>query len=166
MVRLPEKRGYGKHQRTEDLRGGVQGKSGDGAGDALRKAIEADNDGFFDAARRQELYFNLGAAAMKQNRYDRSVDFFREVIAAVPDNIDAQRNLGLSLHMQGRSDEGITILEETIRKNPTSAEARNTLGLIYAERGQKQDAVTQFQKALQINPNFGPAQANLRKVTE
>ncbi len=138
----------------------------DAAAAALDKAVQSDTGGFFDNARIQEVYFNLGAAAMKQKRYDRSAEFFRKVIDAVPTNVDAHRNLGLSLHMQGRSAEGIRELEETLRKYPNSAESYNTLGLIYADRGQKQEAGANFQKALSINPNFVQAQANLRKLTE
>lgn len=146
----------------------VLGEQGDldAAGDNLRRAIEADTGGFFTASRRQETFFGLGAAAMKQKRYDKSVEFFQKVLDAVPGNVDAQRNLASSLHMQGRSAEGIKLLTETIKKNPNSAESYNTLGLIYAERGQKQEAIVQFQKALQINPSFAPAQANLRKAME
>ncbi|MBK7512938.1 MAG: tetratricopeptide repeat protein [Chloracidobacterium sp.] len=103
---------------------------------------------------------------MKQKRYDRSAEFFRKVIDAVPDNVDAHRNLGLSMHMQGRTAEGVRELEDTIRKYPNSAESYNTLGLILADRGQKQEAAALFQKALSINPNFAQAQANLRKVSE
>ncbi len=138
----------------------------DAAAEALEKAVRADTGVFFDNARIQETYFNLGAAAMKQKRYDRAAESFRKVIEAVPTNIDAKRNLGLSLHMQGRSAEGIRELEETIRKYPNSAEAYNTLGLIYADRGQRQEAAANFQKALSINPNFVQAQANLRKLNE
>lgn len=138
----------------------------DAAATALVKAVQSDSGGFFDNARIQETYFNLGAAAMKQKRYDRSAEFFRKVVEAVPTNVDAHRNLGLSLHMLGRSAEGIRELEETIRKYPNSAESYNTLGLIFADRGQKQEAAANFQKALSINPNFVQAQANLRKLTE
>ena len=138
----------------------------DAAAVALKKAVEADSGGFFDNARLQEAYFSLGAAAMKQKRYDRSAEFFRKVIDAVPDNVDAHRNLGLSMHMQGRTAEGVRELEDTIRKYPNSAESYNTLGLILADRGQKQEAAALFQKALSINPNFTQAQANLRKVSE
>ncbi|HMJ08470.1 MAG TPA: tetratricopeptide repeat protein [Pyrinomonadaceae bacterium] len=138
----------------------------DAAVDYLDRAMESDAGGFFDPSRKRDAYFSIGAAAMKQKRYDRSAELFRKALEVSPGNMDATRNLALSLHMLGRSEDGINLLVDAIRKNPNSAEAYNSLGLIYAERNRRPEAIEQFRRAVQINPNFMQAQNNLRKAMQ
>ena len=138
----------------------------DAAAENLNKAIALDKNGFFDANRKLDAFTGLAVAALKQQNYQISAEFFRKSLEITPNNTDFQRNLALSLHKTGKSAEGIKILEDAIRKNPNLPEVYNTLGLIYAEQNRKPEAVALFQKALQINPDFTPAQGNLRKALE
>ena len=91
---------------------------------------------------------------------------YREVIAAQPDNVDAEYLLGTALLQLGRFDEAILRLKSVVLKRPDVADVHNNLGIGHKAVGDWENAARAFESALKINPDYTQALFNLGAVME
>jgi tetratricopeptide (TPR) repeat protein/peroxiredoxin len=108
--------------------------------------------------------FTYGVAMFQHGYLDHAEESFLQVLAAKPDNADAQYNLGtLSLRRRDLT-KARTYLQRTVQLRPDYPEAWNNLGMIAAEEGRPDEAVQNFQQSLKYRPNYATALLNLGNV--
>src|SRR5574341_1319773 len=79
-------------------------------------------------------------------------DHAREVIAAYPDNHDAEYSLGLLLVEMGKSQEAVKWLARAARGMPHHARAHYNLGLLFQQLGRLDEAAQALDAAVQAEP--------------
>jgi tetratricopeptide (TPR) repeat protein len=95
---------------------------------------------------------NLGVANDAAGRADAAQAYYREVLAAFPDDSVASCRLASSLYSQARHAEAMALLQETIKKAPRAYCAYFTLGVAFADAGIYKDAIRMWRKVVEIAP--------------
>jgi tetratricopeptide (TPR) repeat protein len=91
------------------------------------------------------------------------MDWYRQAIAASPNNVESLSNLGAVLLEEERADEAVEPLEQALRLNPNHAEALCNLGMVRNVLDQYDAALTLFRQALQIRPDYAEAYIGLAR---
>ena len=92
---------------------------------------------------------------------DGALEAFHNVIAALPDQVDAMVNLGMVYFGQEQWAEAREWFTRAVKVQPNDAEIWNNLGASIFLGGNPQEAAPYFQKALEIDPHNEDAKANL-----
>jgi tetratricopeptide (TPR) repeat protein len=79
---------------------------------------------------------------LKANQPAKAIPEFAALVAAQPDNVDAQANLGVLLYFQGRYPEAVNPLRKAIQLNSKLAKIQALLGLSEYQLGQLDAART------------------------
>lgn len=95
---------------------------------------------------------------LKANQPAKAIPEFEALVAAQPDNLDAQANLGVLLYFQGRYSEAEDHLRKAIQINPALPKIQGLLGLCEYQLGQLDAARTDMSAAL-----GGLSEAKFRK---
>lgn len=130
---------------------------------SLQKAIEL-SGGNANPHAWLHLYNNIALAFAKQQKFDKSAEYFMRILELSPQSADVRANFALSLYSQKKLEEAQKQIEIAIRQNPNQAEAYNTYGIILLAQEKRAEAVKQFERALQVNPNLKAAEDNLEKA--
>lgn len=77
---------------------------------------------------------------LKANQPAKAIPEFAALVAAQPDNLDAQANLGVLLYFQGRHSEALEHLRKAIQINPNLPRIQALLGLCEFQLGQLDSA--------------------------
>jgi tetratricopeptide (TPR) repeat protein len=85
---------------------------------------------------------------LKANQPAKAIPEFEAIVAAQPDNQDAQANLGVLLYFQARHSEALEHLRKAIQINPNLAKIQGLLGLCEYQLGQLDAARTDLSAAL------------------
>jgi tetratricopeptide (TPR) repeat protein len=112
---------------------------------------------------------NSAAYLQRNKRYDASIEKWREVLAAEPDDEFANRNLGMLLMMTGHREESSVHLRKaaesklraTVEDDPKSAKAHADLGALLVETGRAEDAAAEFRQAAELQPSAITFRVNL-----
>ena len=104
------------------------------------------------ADRNAELSYAKGIIAYGEHDYLKALDYFRQVVAATPDNPDAQFYLGLTLTRLGEFDAAVAALQKTLQLDPSKQYVHYHLGLAYFQTARYKDALPQFEQALLDDP--------------
>jgi tetratricopeptide (TPR) repeat protein len=84
----------------------------------------------------REIRFDLAAALERAGQWDRSVEEFRKLLAAEPDNAAALNYLGYMLADRSQNlDEARTMLLKAVEQDPTSGAFLDSLGWVYFRLG-------------------------------
>ena len=85
---------------------------------------------------------------LKANQPAKAIPEFAALVAAQPDNVDAQANLGVLLYFQGRYSDALEHLRKAIQINPNLPKIQGLLGLCEYQLGQLDAARTDLSAAL------------------
>jgi tetratricopeptide (TPR) repeat protein len=85
---------------------------------------------------------------LKANQPAKAIPELAAVVAADPDNLDAQANLGVLLYFQGRHSDAVEHLRKAIQINPNLPKIQGLLGLCEYRLGQLDAARTDLSAAL------------------
>jgi len=87
--------------------------------------------------------------------------YYRQILAAQPENADILHLLGVLCYQTERNDEAIRLIDNAIVLEPRNPDYLNNLGLALRAAGQTERAITCYQRALQIAPKDFDLQTNL-----
>ena len=90
---------------------------------------------------------------LKANQPAKAIPEFEAIVAAQPDNLDAQANLGVLLYFQARPSEALGHLNRAIQINPNLYRIRGLLGLCEYQLGQLDAARADLSAALENLPD-------------
>ena len=99
--------------------------------------------------------------AISAGSFEEAVATLERVIAANPDDADAQLLLGTALALIPRRSESIQALRRAVELRPDSAVAYNSLGMALARFGDQQEARTAYEKAIALDPEDAGSRVNL-----
>jgi tetratricopeptide (TPR) repeat protein len=89
----------------------------------------------------------------QQGRLLKAMKLFQEVLAVIPENVDARRNLAKIYHELGNLDKAKKLLTECLQIDPKDSWSYVMLGNIYARDEHNLDvAEFYYEKCLELNP--------------
>jgi len=95
---------------------------------------------------------NLGVAFDASGTPTLAQGYYRETLAAFPEDSVASCRLASSLYSQSKHAEATTLLQEIIKKSPRAYCAYFTLGVAFADAGIYRDAIRMWRKVVEIAP--------------
>ena len=106
----------------------------------------------------------LLAAALERHqagRLEEAFDLYGRVLAADPDDADANHLLGLLAHQLGKLELATELISRAVGAKPRESAFYVNLGNVLQARGKLRLAVTCFNKALRLDPETAEAHFNL-----
>lgn len=88
-------------------------------------------------------------------------ELYRQVLAADPDNPNANHLLGVIAHEEGQHDIAVLLIQKAIQSDPNFAEAYYNLGNALKESGRLDEAIAVYRKAIELNPDIAEVHNNL-----
>ncbi len=85
---------------------------------------------------------------LKSNQPAKAITEFAAIVAAQPDNVDAEANLGVLLYFQGRYTEAVAPLHKALQLDPSLSKIQGLLGLCEYQLGQLDAARTDLSTAV------------------
>jgi Tfp pilus assembly protein PilF len=101
-----------------------------------------------------EQLLHQALSAQQRGNQAEAERLYRQVLAAAPEEFNANHLLGILFFQQGRSAEALSFLEKALKANPEVAEAHAHYGLILHGLGRDGDALKSLDKALAIQPQL------------
>ncbi len=80
--------------------------------------------------------------------------FYKAILKAQPNHLDAQHLLGLLRQQEGRLDEALKLIRQVIKAAPNLPTAHVNLGNVLRSLGRHQDALASFTTALRLKPDY------------
>lgn len=108
-----------------------------------------------------ETRLALGRVAARRGRADEARAQFERVLAADPQNADAEADLGVLALDGGALDEARARLDRALAANPNNADAWNARGVVAARQQDPARAGDAWSRAVAIDPALGDAWFNL-----
>src|SRR5262249_18616456 len=102
----------------------------------------------------------MGDALFGQGQFDETARYYRDYLAAKPDDVSARGNLAKALFNKGDIEEA-AIEARAILRIRDDAVARDLLGRALASQGKLDEARKEFERALAVDPNFRQAREDL-----
>lgn len=109
------------------------------------------------------LYYR-GINAQDAGDYDKSINFYKEIIKIDSTYAPIFYNLGLAYEELGETDNAIAFIELSIRKDSSFASAYNELGFIYTHLNDYDRAENLYIKAIKLDPRNASAWNNLGAI--
>ncbi len=100
-----------------------------------------------------ELKFSRALVEFGKERYDQAEIYFRQALAAKPNDLEASAYLGQALLRQGKLDEAETTFRDMIDVNPEAGKAWLGVGMVQYTKGQYKDALLSLKAAERFLPN-------------
>ena len=134
-------------------------------------AIALDRAGLYDEALRHyaelsrrggdnwSLYYNMGNAFRKLERYEEAVASYEKSLAMNPNQPRSYNDMGIALKKLGEYDRAIRAFEMATELDPTFASAPFNLATLYFRLGDKENASQAFDYVLRAFPEL-KSQAN------
>ena len=121
------------------------GRAGE-AEKGYRSALDA-APGFFSEAfdALVQLYFS-------QKRYEETIELYRELLSAEPENVAAHSGIAAAMINMGRSEEAIGMLERALSLDETDAETHAKMGVALINLGRLEESLASFKRALSLDP--------------
>ena len=113
----------------------------------------------------EELFFEA-LEDEDAGRLSEAREKYEQVLAAVPDHVDALVNLGTILFLTGHEPAAATRYLQALALNPDHAEANYNLANLMEGQGELDAAILFYKKAIQVEPEFADAHFNLAMVLE
>jgi tetratricopeptide (TPR) repeat protein len=108
---------------------------------------------------------NLAAVLFQEGRYAESIEAYRKLIEANPNDGGLRASLAGALGAVGRYDESLAELNKAIELEPLNPEAYHNRGVIHEKRGDKEAAAIEYRTALRYNPQYDPSRQALSRLT-
>lgn len=109
---------------------------------------------------KQAMQFQL------QDQSAKAEPIYLEILAAAPDNADANHLLGLIRAEQDRHDEAIALIEKAIGSNARAAVFHHNLAGIYQCTGRLVEAEAEFREAIRLKADYGEAYQGLAEIVK
>lgn len=100
-------------------------------------------------------------ALLRSEQYEQSVEAFKKLTLAMPDNALPPTNLALAYAKLGKLDQAEDRLKEALAREADNPVAANELALLYRRMGRFADARAIYEKLLAKYQNFHIARKNL-----
>ena len=108
-----------------------------------------------------EITIQKAVTAHQEGRLEDAEKFYRAILQAQPNNLDANNNLGVLLQSLNRFGESEKCCKKTIELKPESAEPYYNLGIALEKLNRFDEAVVSYKKAIELKPDFEYAYLNL-----
>ncbi len=111
-----------------------------------------------------ELYYHLGLAYGRLERWQEAMGYYRQAIAVdifPPLKLGAYNNLGNLLQQQGQIGDALLMYQKTIEIDPTFALGYYHRGMAFKRLGKLDSAIAAYRKAIEHNPHYAQAYQNL-----
>ena len=105
--------------------------------------------------------FALGVAAQRRGEHDVAVHYYREALAAAPDDPQIHNNLGTAYRALGRTEQALAAFEAAVAVDPSYAPAWSNLGVMLDRMARGQEAASAYREALRLDPGNAAARVNL-----
>lgn len=119
------------------------------------------------------VWIHLGDGALQCGRYGEAESWYRQALAACPEDADLLNNMGTAVWFLGRLDDAEDYYRQAHRIQPESHSYLNNLGNIQRARGRIDEAETCYRRSLEIAPhaiesriNLGVALSDLSRLEE
>lgn len=115
-----------------------------------------------------DLHRDHGWAALRAERYDDALSYFKRVLQDRDGDLDAKLGLGEALLGQNRLDDAFDQFENVAQKAPTPLKAKAFQGqaIIWLRRGQHEKAEAALNKAIELDPKLWRAWNGLGRVRD
>lgn len=131
--------------------------------------LDASNYFFNDPA----VWIHLGDGALQSGRHAEAETWYRQALAAWPEDADLLNNMGTAVWFQGRLDAAEDYYRQAHQLQPESHSYLNNLGNIQRARGRIDEAEASYRRSLEIAPqaiesriNLGVALSDLSRLEE
>jgi tetratricopeptide (TPR) repeat protein len=104
-------------------------------------------------SRHPEANNAMGALASEAEKYDVAISFFRNALAAKPQEPRYLNNLGLAFNLSGRPEEGLPFLLTALKRAPKAYEILCNVGRCYWQLGIAFEGIPYLGKAIQEHPD-------------
>lgn len=108
-----------------------------------------------------QVEFDSALALLKAEQYEKSIDGFKKLAAALPDNPIPLTNLALAYKKLGQFNLAEEHLKQALVIEPENPVASNELALLYRQKGRFTEARPIYEKVLEKYPHFTMAHKNL-----
>jgi tetratricopeptide (TPR) repeat protein len=119
----------------------------------------------FEGTLHQDMFqrndFSYGVAMFQHGYLEQAAAYFRQVIAAKPEEPEAYYNLGTLYLRRNILPDARRYLEQAVKLRSDYPEAWNNLGMVAGQEGQSDEAIRDFQKSLELRPAYVTALLNL-----
>lgn len=121
----------------------------------FKKVLELTESSEFSQVdeRRENAFYNLGLIALRQQRYEDAVGYFKGAQRIRKDASDTYLNLARALRGLQDYDGAISNLEFALAFDPSFAEAHYTLGQVYEQKDDKVNASYHYFQAANLAPD-------------
>lgn len=103
----------------------------------------------------------LAVQLHQAGRLEEAGGIYRQILQAIPDQVDALHFHGLLLYQQGEKAAGIASLRRAVELRPDYAEAHNNLGNMLKETGHDEGALEAYHRVLQLRPDHADTYNNI-----
>jgi len=111
-----------------------------------------------------EQVFTKAVALHQRGELAQAEPLYRQILAAVPDQLDCLNLLGLIAVQTGRSQLAVELIGKAIGLNDKVADFHNNIGEAFRQLGDLDRAAGHFTRAAELEPAFLEAQQNLGDV--
>ncbi|GAC1663548.1 MAG: hypothetical protein NVS9B4_18450 [Candidatus Acidiferrum sp.] len=108
--------------------------------------------------------FTYGVSLFQHGYLEQAAASFRQVLAAKPQDPEANYNLGTLYLRKNDLEQSVYYLQRSVELRPNYPEAWNNLGMISAQKGDMALAIQNFQQSLSLRPGYATAMLNLGNV--
>lgn len=109
-------------------------------------------------------HLNLASTYSDQNKLEKAIRHYSEVLRFKPKYVKAHNNLGLVMAKKGRFEEAVRYYSEALRLKQNYPEAHNNLGSALAQQDRLPEAIKHYTEALRLRPNYAEAHNNFANV--
>ena len=111
-------------------------------------------------------YWNKGAGLVKEAKYEKAIEAFKQALKISPNNIKVMINLGHIYRKQKNYDLALEHYLHALEHNDNNSEVHNALGVVYYYKKDLQNAKIHFEKALDLKPDLNSAKVNIEKINK
>lgn len=99
------------------------------------------------------LRYNIGNVFREHGVTDKSADYYRLAVEAIPQFAEAWGNLGIALQAQGRESEALEALEKARELDPSLERLQQNIGALQIRLAKHEKAIEEYQAALERTPD-------------
>lgn len=116
------------------------------------------------AAKDVERIFALGYQYHQQNKIEKALECYQEVIRLNPASYNAFNNIGLILRDKKLIEEAERAFGISLMIEKNNSLALNNLGIIKEIKGEFNDALALYHKSIELKPDYAEAYVNLSNI--
>jgi predicted TPR repeat methyltransferase len=111
-----------------------------------------------------EAALSLGVQTQREGRLKEAAYIYLQILAAVPDNVDALHLLGVAEHQAGRSESALKLIGRALALAPEHADALGNRGNVLQSLRRLDEAEADYRRALDLRPDDANTLSNLGTV--